>query len=55
MLHGMGDETGIDSGQLVAAGALAQRVVGRAPAGKALQAELGVARAARAQRPAISP
>ncbi len=41
MLHGMGHETGIDWGKLVAAGALAERLVGRRLPGKALQAELG--------------
>ena len=40
MLHGMGVETGIDWERLVAAGALAQRLVGRRLPGKALQAEL---------------
>jgi len=40
MLHGMGYETGIDLGKLVAAGALAQRIVGRRLPGKTLQAEL---------------
>jgi hydroxymethylglutaryl-CoA lyase len=40
MLHGMGYETGVDWGKLVAAGALAQRLVGRRLPGKALQAEL---------------
>ncbi len=39
-LHGMGYETGIDLGKLVAAGALAQRLVGRRLPGKTLQAEL---------------
>ena len=49
MLHGMGHETGIDFEKLVAAGVLAQDVVGRTLPGKALQAELGArARAARA-------
>lgn len=46
MLEGMGIETGVDFRKLVAAGALAQRLVGRTLPGKALQAEL--ARAARA-------
>jgi hydroxymethylglutaryl-CoA lyase len=41
MLHGMGYETGVDWAKLVAAGALAQRLVGRRLPGKALQAELG--------------
>ena len=41
MLHGMGYETGIDWEKLVAAGALAERLVGRKLPGKALQAELG--------------
>ncbi|WP_242340741.1 MULTISPECIES: hydroxymethylglutaryl-CoA lyase [Anaeromyxobacter] len=40
MLHGMGMETGVDWERLVAAGALAQRLVGRRLPGKALQAEL---------------
>lgn len=40
MLHGMGCETGIDFEKLIAAGALAQRLVGRRLPGKTLQAEL---------------
>jgi hydroxymethylglutaryl-CoA lyase len=40
MLHGMGYETGIDWKRLIAAGALAERLVGRRLPGKALQAEL---------------
>lgn len=40
MLHGMGYDTGIDLDKLVAAGALAQRLVGRRLPGKTLQAEL---------------
>ena len=40
MLHGMGYETGVDLGRLVAAGELAQRLVGRPLPGKTLQAEL---------------
>jgi hydroxymethylglutaryl-CoA lyase len=40
LLHGMGYETGIDFAKLVAAGALAQRLVGRRLPGKTLQAEL---------------
>jgi len=40
MLHGMGYETGIDFRKLVAAGALAQRLVGRELPGRALRAEL---------------
>ena len=40
MLHGMGYETGVDFDKLIAAGALAQRLVGRKLPGKALQAEL---------------
>ena len=40
LLHGLGLETGVDFGKLVAAGALAQRLVGRKLPGKALQAEL---------------
>ncbi len=39
MLHGMGYETGIDFGKLIAAGALAERLVGRRLPGKTLQAE----------------
>jgi hydroxymethylglutaryl-CoA lyase len=45
MLHGMGVETGVDFERLVAAGALAQRLVGRRLPGKALQAELARAAA----------
>jgi hydroxymethylglutaryl-CoA lyase len=40
MLHGMGYETGIDWPLLIAAGELAQKLVGRRLPGKALQAEL---------------
>jgi hydroxymethylglutaryl-CoA lyase len=40
MLHGMGYETGIDWPLLIAAGELAQKLVGRKLPGKALQAEL---------------
>jgi hydroxymethylglutaryl-CoA lyase len=40
MLHGMGYDTGIDFARLIAAGALAQRLVGRRLPGKTLQAEL---------------
>jgi hydroxymethylglutaryl-CoA lyase len=40
MLNGMGYETGVDFGRLVAAGRLAQELVGRRLPGKALQAEL---------------
>jgi len=40
MLQGMGYETGVDFGKLIAAGALAQRLVGRRLPGKTLQAEL---------------
>jgi hydroxymethylglutaryl-CoA lyase len=40
MLEGMGYETGIDFQKLIAAGALAQRLVGRRLPGKTLQAEL---------------
>ena len=40
MLHGMGYETGVDWPLLIAAGELAQRLVGRHLPGKALQAEL---------------
>jgi hydroxymethylglutaryl-CoA lyase len=39
MLHGMGYDTGIDWAKLIAAGALAERLVGRRLPGKALQAE----------------
>jgi hydroxymethylglutaryl-CoA lyase len=45
MLHGMGYATGVDFDRLVHAGALAQRLVGRALPGKALQAELARAEA----------
>jgi hydroxymethylglutaryl-CoA lyase len=45
MLHGMGYETGVDFEKLIAAGALAQRLVGRKLPGKALQAELARAEA----------
>jgi hydroxymethylglutaryl-CoA lyase len=45
MLRGMGYETGVDFGELVKAGALAQRLVGRKLPGKALQAELAHAEA----------
>jgi hydroxymethylglutaryl-CoA lyase len=45
MLHGMGYETGVDWGRLIAAGGLAQRLVGRRLPGKALQAELARAEA----------
>jgi hydroxymethylglutaryl-CoA lyase len=41
MLHGMGYDTGIDWPLLIAAGELAQKLVGRKLPGKALQAELG--------------
>lgn len=41
MLHGMGYETGVDWPLLIAAGELAQKLVGRKLPGKALQAELG--------------
>jgi hydroxymethylglutaryl-CoA lyase len=47
LLHGMGHETGIDFAKLIAAGALAQRLVGRRLPGKTLQAEL-----ARVEEPA---
>jgi hydroxymethylglutaryl-CoA lyase len=40
LLHGLGLETGVDFGRLVAAGALAQRLVGRRLPGRALQAAL---------------
>jgi len=40
MLRGMGVETGVDLAKLVAAGALAERLVGRRLPGKTLQAEL---------------
>ncbi|HTN52114.1 MAG TPA: hydroxymethylglutaryl-CoA lyase [Anaeromyxobacter sp.] len=45
MLQGMGYETGVDWGRLIAAGGLAQRLVGRTLPGKALQAELARAEA----------
>jgi len=41
MLHGMGIETGIDLEKLVAAGELAQTLVGRKLTGKVLQAVIG--------------
>ncbi|HYS81527.1 MAG TPA: hydroxymethylglutaryl-CoA lyase [Anaeromyxobacteraceae bacterium] len=41
LLHGMGYETGIDWPLLIAAGELAQKLVGHRLPGKALQAELG--------------
>jgi hydroxymethylglutaryl-CoA lyase len=44
-LHGMGHETGIDFEKLIAAGALAQRLVGRRLPGRTLQAELARAEA----------
>ncbi|BDG07578.1 hydroxymethylglutaryl-CoA lyase [Anaeromyxobacter paludicola] len=47
MLLGMGYETGISWERLVDAGALAQRLVGRALPGKALQAELAARTAGR--------
>jgi hydroxymethylglutaryl-CoA lyase len=40
MLHGMGFETGVDPERLTAAGALAQRLVGRPLPGRALRAAL---------------
>jgi len=40
LLHGMGFETGVDLERLVAAGALAQRLVGRPLPGRALRAAL---------------
>jgi hydroxymethylglutaryl-CoA lyase len=40
LLHGMGYETGVDFDRLVAAGALAQRLVGRELPGRALRAAL---------------
>ena len=43
LLHGMGYETGVDWKKLIAAGALAQRLVKRPLPGKALQAELATA------------
>ena len=48
MLRGMGHETGVDFTRLIAAGELAQEVVGRKLPGKALQAELGARERARA-------
>ncbi|MHB8417318.1 MAG: hydroxymethylglutaryl-CoA lyase [Myxococcales bacterium] len=41
MLHGMGIETGIDLDRLIAAGELAQTLIGRKLPGKVLQAALG--------------
>ena len=49
MLHGMGIETGIDWDRLVAAGALAERLVGRPLPGKALRAALATAAQARGE------
>src|SRR5512137_876655 len=46
MLHGMGVETGVDLRRLVAAGELAQTLVGRILPGKTLQAELASRRRA---------
>ncbi|MBK9517201.1 MAG: hydroxymethylglutaryl-CoA lyase [Anaeromyxobacter sp.] len=46
LLHGLGLETGVDFQRLVAAGALAQRLVGRPLPGKALQAALSARRGA---------
>jgi hydroxymethylglutaryl-CoA lyase len=51
LLRGMGFETGVDLERLVAAGELAQRLVGRPLPGKTLQAELA-GRALRAERAA---
>jgi hydroxymethylglutaryl-CoA lyase len=45
LLHGMGYETGVDWARLIAAGALAQRLVGRPLPGKALQAALATTEA----------
>jgi hydroxymethylglutaryl-CoA lyase len=53
MLEGMGLPTGVDLSRLVAAGALAERLVGRPLPGKALQAER--ARAAAPPHPSLSP
>jgi hydroxymethylglutaryl-CoA lyase len=50
MLGGMGYGTGVDFEKLIAAGELAQRVVGRKLPGKALQAELGARERAAAGR-----
>jgi hydroxymethylglutaryl-CoA lyase len=50
MLAGMGYRTGVDFEKLIAAGELAQRVVGRKLPGKALQAELGARERAAAAR-----
>jgi hydroxymethylglutaryl-CoA lyase len=41
MLHGMGVDTGIDLAKLVAAGEVAQEIIGRKLSGKYLQAALG--------------
>jgi hydroxymethylglutaryl-CoA lyase len=50
MLNGMGHETGVDFAKLVAAGELAQQLVGRKLPGKALQAALGARDRAAAAR-----
>jgi len=49
MLHGMGYETGIDFAKLIAAGRLAERLVGRTLPGKTLRAEL-----ARTEAPSLA-
>jgi hydroxymethylglutaryl-CoA lyase len=41
MLSGMGIDTGVDLGKLVAAGELAQKLVGRKLTGRVFQAVLG--------------
>jgi hydroxymethylglutaryl-CoA lyase len=48
MLRGMGVETGVDLDRLVAAGELAQRLVGRELPGRTLRAEVGARSRARA-------
>ncbi|HYQ80007.1 MAG TPA: hydroxymethylglutaryl-CoA lyase [Anaeromyxobacteraceae bacterium] len=51
LLHGMGYESGVDFERLIAAGELAQRLVGRPLPGKTLQAELATRARARAAAP----
>jgi hydroxymethylglutaryl-CoA lyase len=55
MLHGMGYETGVDFPKLIAAGALAERLVGRRLPGKTLRAELAHAEASSASAPEDRP
>jgi len=51
LLHGMGYQTGVDFDRLIAAGELAQRLVGRPLPGKTLQAELATRARSRAAEP----